>query len=98
MSQTLSDSIARPKILCFADSRFSSFALLLTIIGLYGLLSYRIVQRTREIAVRMAVGAQRSEVVAMIVKEWASPWFSVGLLFGHGWQYFSIAGSCNYDL
>src|SRR5207249_4269888 len=48
---------------------FGGVALLLTAIGLYGVLSYSITRRTGEIAIRMALGARRGRVVAMIMGE-----------------------------
>ncbi len=52
-------------MLCVA----SSMALLLGLVGIYGVISYSISQRTREIGIRMAVGAQRSELTAMFVRQ-----------------------------
>jgi ABC-type antimicrobial peptide transport system permease subunit len=48
-------------------SVFAALALLVAAAGLYGLLSYNVMQKTRDIAVRMALGAQQNEVVRMVV-------------------------------
>ncbi|HLJ27753.1 MAG TPA: ABC transporter permease [Candidatus Angelobacter sp.] len=69
LSEILSASLSRQRFYTSLIAGFGIFALLLTAIGLYGLLSYQIVLRTREIGVRMAVGAPRFEVVFMIVKQ-----------------------------
>jgi putative ABC transport system permease protein len=58
-----------------------SCGLLLALIGIYGTVSYVVVLRTREVGIRMAIGAQRSDVLGLILRETARPVF-VGLLFG----------------
>ena len=48
---------------------FGGLALLITVVGLYGLLSYSVAQRTREIGIRMALGANRGRVMVMVLRE-----------------------------
>ena len=64
----VSKSVAQPRFQTLLLSCFAGIALMLSAIGLYGLLSYMVVQRTLEIGLRMALGAQRTDVVRMIVR------------------------------
>lgn len=68
MEEYLSKSAAQPRFQAFLLACFAGIGLILSAIGLYGLLSYIVVQRTPEIGLRIALGAQRSEVLGMIVR------------------------------
>jgi ABC-type antimicrobial peptide transport system permease subunit len=64
-------------MLCVAGS----MALLLGIVGIYGVISYAVSQRTREIGIRMALGAQREALTAMFVRQ--GLWLTgIGIVFG----------------
>lgn len=57
------------------SSAFSTLSLLLAVLGLYGVVAYSVSQREREISIRMALGAQRHEVISLIVKRGMMPVF-----------------------
>ena len=60
---------------------FAVVALVLTVVGLYGVMSYSVAQRTNEIGIRLALGAQSRDVVLMIVKQ-GGTLILLGLLIG----------------
>jgi predicted permease len=64
----ISRSAAQPRFQTLLVTSFAVMALLLAAIGLYGVLSYIVQQRSMEIALRLAVGAQRGELLAMVLK------------------------------
>src|SRR5215469_12884604 len=68
MEDRLSKSAAQPRFQAFLFTSFAAIALVLAAVGLYGLLSYVVAQRSMEIGLRLALGAQRSQVLAMIVR------------------------------
>jgi putative ABC transport system permease protein len=68
MDGVFAESIRRPRLLAQLVGAFGILALLLAAIGTYGLLSYMVTERRREIGIRMALGANRSRVLAQVMK------------------------------
>jgi putative ABC transport system permease protein len=68
MDEYLTATLATPRFYAMLLEAFAGLAILLTAVGLYGVISYAVAQRTHEIGVRMTLGATRSEVVQMVLK------------------------------
>jgi predicted permease len=68
-SQTIDRLLFNERLVARLFSMFGLLALLLTCIGLYGLLSYEVARRRREIGIRAALGAQRRDVLSMVVSQ-----------------------------
>jgi putative ABC transport system permease protein len=81
MEEYLSASVAAPRFSTTLLSIFAGVALVLTIVGLYGVMSYSVAQRTNEIGIRMALGAQSRDVLLMVVKQ-GSVLILMGLVIG----------------
>jgi len=69
MNAQIDGTLASERILSFLASGFGIVAIFVTAIGLYGVLAFSIAQRTREIGIRMALGASRGSVVKMVLRE-----------------------------
>jgi ABC-type antimicrobial peptide transport system permease subunit len=76
-----SHSLAPPRLTAMLVTLFAAVALIVTAAGIAGVVSFSVNQRTTEIGVRMALGASRSSVVRMIVRQGLSP-VTVGLTLG----------------
>ncbi len=69
LDQRLMTTLARPRLYAVLLGGFAAFALAIAAVGLFGVLSYGVAQRSREIAVRSALGARQIDIVRLIVRQ-----------------------------
>jgi len=81
MERLVSNAVARPRFSTFLLGLFAATALALTMVGLYGVVAYAVNQRTREIGIRIALGAGQRRILALIVRQGMFPAL-VGLAIG----------------
>jgi putative ABC transport system permease protein len=98
MQQYVTESITTPRIGTTLLGVFAAVALLLAAVGIYGMISYTVTQRTQEIGVRMALGAQPGDMLRLMIRQGMTPVLG-GLLVGifGAWAASRLIGSQLYD-
>jgi predicted permease len=81
LDDVLQASIRRPRLLSHTVSLFAGLALLIAVVGTYGLLSYTVTRRRREIGIRLALGASRAAILAHILR-WGVALVLIGTVAG----------------
>lgn len=83
VEQNLRDQVSGRRVYMLLLSVFGAIAVVLAAVGIYGVMAYAVTQRTREIGIRMALGASSSSVLSLVVKQ-ALILVSLGLILGVG--------------
>jgi len=81
MNELMFSELSQPRFAAILLSTFAGLAIVLTIVGLYGVMTYSVSRRTREIGVRMALGAQQGAVLGMVLRD-AAILLGAGILIG----------------
>src|SRR4029453_9111982 len=83
MEDVISGAISRPRFNLILISSFALLGLALAAVGIYGVVNYLVIQRTREIGIRMALGARRPDVLRIVLSEGMLP-VLLGIASGAG--------------
>ena len=81
MTEVMGDSLQRRRLALILLAGFAGLALLLAAVGIYGVTSYAVAQRQREIGLRMALGADRGQVMRMMIRSGMGT-IAIGLAVG----------------
>lgn len=81
LHQTIEDGLLRDRLMARLSGFFAALAVVLAVIGLYGVMSYMVAQRRSEIAIRMALGAEPTSIIRLVMRE-SGALLLVGLVIG----------------
>jgi ABC-type antimicrobial peptide transport system permease subunit len=93
--EAVEDSFGSQTLIAHLLETFAAIALLIASVGLYGLLSFAVAQRTREIGVRIALGAQQSGIISLVLRR-AAGLVAVGLAAGSVMAWFAARLADSY--